>query len=54
MNTMPNRFMSLRKGALLAGMLAVLAVLSLNARAQDPARTAFDILKVGRWSNPEV
>ena len=33
-------------------MLAVLAVLILSVRAQTPSRTAFDILEVGRWSNP--
>jgi S-formylglutathione hydrolase FrmB len=48
---MPNRLLSFCRSALLAGMSAVLAVLSLSARAQTPARTAFDILEVGRWSN---
>src|SRR5260221_3980521 len=41
-----------RRAALLAGMLTVLAMLSLSAAAQAPARSAFDILEVGRWSNP--
>jgi hypothetical protein len=49
---MPNRLFSFSRSALLAGMSAVLAALSLSARAQTPARTAFDILEVGRWSNP--
>ena len=41
-----------RRAALLAGMLTVLAMLSLSPAAQAPARSAFDILEVGRWSNP--
>jgi endo-1,4-beta-xylanase len=36
----------------LAGMLTGLAMLSLSATAESPARSAFDILEVGRWSNP--
>ena len=49
---MPNRLLSFSRSALLAGMSAVLAGLSLSARAQTPTRTAFDVLEVGRWSNP--
>src|SRR5436190_7813683 len=41
-----------RRAALLAAMLTVLAMLSLSPAAQAPARSAFDILEVGRWSNP--
>ena len=33
-------------------MPTVLAILNLSAAAQTPARSAFDILEVGRWSNP--
>ena len=44
--------LSFRRGALLAGLPTVLAMLSLPAAAQSPARSAFDILEVGRWSNP--
>jgi enterochelin esterase-like enzyme len=33
-------------------LLTALAVLSLPAAAQTPARSAFDILEVGQWSNP--
>ncbi len=35
-----------------AGLPTVLAMLCLSAAAQTPARSAFDILEVGRWSNP--
>jgi len=49
---MTNVLLSFRRGALLAGLPTVLAVLSLSAAAQTPARSAFDILEVGRWSNP--
>lgn len=41
-----------RTGALLAGIPTMLGMLSLSAPAQAPTRTAFDILEVGRWSNP--
>jgi hypothetical protein len=43
---------SFRRGALLAGFPTVLALLSLSAAVQTPARSAFEILEVGRWSNP--
>src|SRR5258706_2158857 len=46
------KMLSLGRGALLAGLPTVLAMLSLSAVAQTPARSAFDILEVGRWSNP--
>ena len=49
---MTNMLLSFRRGALLAGLPTVLTVLSLSAAAQTPARSAFDILEVGRWSNP--
>jgi enterochelin esterase-like enzyme len=51
-NTVTNKFLLLRRGALLAGLPTVLAMLSLWAAAQTAARSAFDILEVGRWSNP--
>src|SRR5512135_1651988 len=35
-----------------AGLSTVLGMLCLSAAAQNPARSAFDILEVGRWSNP--
>src|SRR5689334_19637677 len=38
-------------GRLLGGVLA-LAFLSPVVIAQNPRRTAFEILEVGRWSNP--
>jgi endo-1,4-beta-xylanase len=39
--------------ALPAGLLTVLAMLNLpTTAAEPPARSAFDILEVGRWSNP--
>jgi hypothetical protein len=50
-NAMTDVLLSFRRGALLAGLLPVLATLSLSAAAQTPARSAFDILEVGRWSN---
>src|SRR6185369_17163529 len=31
-----------------------LATVSLSAAAQTPARTAFEILEVGQWSNPPI
>src|SRR5882724_11770917 len=49
---MMKMLLSFRRGALLAGLPTVLAMLNLSAAAQTPARTAFDILEVGRWSNP--
>ena len=49
---MTNMLLSFRRGALLAGLPTVLAMLSLSAAGQTPARSAFDILEVGRWSNP--
>ena len=49
---MTDMLLLLRGGALLAGLPTVLGMLSLSAAAQTPARSAFDILEVGRWSNP--
>jgi endo-1,4-beta-xylanase len=49
---MTDMLRSFRRGALLAGVPVALAMLSLSAAAQTPARSAFDILEVGRWSNP--
>ena len=49
---MTNMSLSFRRGPLLAALLTVVAMLSLSAAAQAPARSAFDILEVGRWSNP--
>jgi len=49
-NTLMN-MMLFRRGALLAGMPTALGMLSLSAAVQ-PKRSAFDILEVGRWSNP--
>ena len=51
-NTLTNMLFSFGRGALLAGLPTVLALLSLSAAAQTPARSAFEILEVGRWSNP--
>src|SRR4029077_3385610 len=44
--------LSFRRGALLAGLTMVLAMPGVSAVAQTAARSAFDILEVGRWSNP--
>jgi enterochelin esterase-like enzyme len=41
-----------RRGAMLAGLWMVLAIPGLSAAAEPRARTAFEILEVGRWSNP--
>jgi hypothetical protein len=49
---MTNMSLAFRRGALLAGLPTVLAMLSLSAAAQTRARSAFDILEVGQWSNP--
>src|SRR4030095_9230532 len=49
---MTNMLLSFGRGALLAGLPTVLAMVSLSTAAQTPARSAFDILEVGRWSNP--
>jgi len=49
---MTDMLLLFRRGALLAGLPAVLAMLSLSAAAQTPAHSAFEILEVGRWSNP--
>ena len=43
---------SFRRAVLLAGMPTLLAMLSLSAAPPTPARSAFDILEVGRRSNP--
>src|SRR5437667_5377920 len=51
-NTLRNMLFSFGRGALLAGLPTVLALLSLSAAAQTPARSAFEILEVGQWSNP--
>ena len=51
-NAMTDMLFSFGRGALLAGLPTVLALLSLSAAAQTPARSAFEILEVGRWSNP--
>jgi hypothetical protein len=49
---MTNVLLSFRRGALVAGLPTVLAILSLSVAAQTPARSAFDLLEVGRWSSP--
>ena len=49
---MTDMLLSFRRGARLAGLPTLLAMLSLSGAAQTPARSAFDILEVGRWSNP--
>src|SRR5262249_48641079 len=49
---MTNMLLFLRRGAVLAGLPTVLAMPSLAAASQPPARSAFEILEVGRWSNP--
>ena len=49
---MTNILLSFRRCARLAGMAMVLAMLGASVAAQSPARTAFDILEVGKWSNP--
>ena len=49
---MTNRLLSFRTGVLRAGLPTVLAMLGLPAAGQTPGRSAFDILGVGRWSNP--
>ena len=41
-NTMANMLLSFRRSELLAGLPMVLAMLSLSAAAQTPARSAFD------------
>ncbi len=49
---MANTVSSSGTSLLRAGLSMVLGMLSLSAAAQTPARSAFDILEVGRWSNP--
>jgi enterochelin esterase-like enzyme len=49
---MTNTFFSFGTSLLRAGLPMVLGMLCLSAAAQTPARSAFDILEVGRWSNP--
>ena len=49
---MTDMLLSFRRVARLIGLPTVLAMLSLSGAAQTPARSAFDILEVGRWSNP--
>jgi hypothetical protein len=49
---MTKKLLSLMTCLLLAGFPAVLAMPSLSAAEQPPARSAFEILGVGRWSNP--
>ena len=49
---MTNMSLAFGRGAVLAGWLTVVAMVSPSAAAQSPARTAFEILEVGRWSNP--
>ena len=52
MNIMINILLFFRTGVLIAGWPMVLAMSSLFAAEQPSARNAFDILGVGRWSNP--
>ena len=49
---MMNTFFSSGTSVPRAGLSALLGVLFLSAAAQIPARSAFEILEVGRWSNP--
>lgn len=49
---MTNTFFSAGTSLFRAGLATALAVLCLSAAAQTPARSAFEILEVGRWSNP--
>ena len=35
-----------------AGLVVAMIILGLTATAQEPARSAFDVLEVGSWSNP--
>src|SRR5512137_1368468 len=49
---MANKLFSSGTSLLRAGLPVVLGMLCLSAAAQTPARSAFDILEVGRWSNP--
>ena len=49
---MTNIVFSFGTSLLRAGLPTVLGMLCLSAVAQTPARSAFDILEVGRWSNP--
>jgi endo-1,4-beta-xylanase len=49
---MTNMWLSFRTCALLAGLPLLAATLNSSAGAQSRARSAFDILEVGQWSNP--
>jgi len=49
---MTNRWSWFGRWALLSGLLMVLGMPGLFAARQAPARSAFDILEVGAWSNP--
>ena len=51
---MTNTFFSPGTSIVRAGLPTVLGMLCLSATAQTPARSAFDILEVGRWSNPQL
>src|SRR4029450_12915503 len=47
-----NMMLPFGRCALLAGLPMVLVLLSFSGGGQTPARTAFEILEVGSWSNP--
>lgn len=51
---MKNTFFPSGTRLLRAGLPTVLGMLCLSAAAQPPARSAFDLLEVGRWSNPPM
>ena len=49
---MTNTYFSFGTRVMRAGLPTVLGMLCLSAAAQTSARSAFDTLEVGRWSNP--